>query len=270
MSESDVAGLFDRAATAYDRVGPHVFPYYGQRLVEMTDIAPEDAVLDVAAGTGAVLIPAAKMVGPSGLAVGVDISKGMLHEAANEIQRLGLLNARLCLADAERLPLHDATLDAVLCGNSVFFFPDAVHEFHRVLKPGGLAGLTIIAEGCFDWLFEAFRSHAADANEEGAERSVAPAIDSPEGLRYVLDKAGFTSIQVHAEQTDFLYAEEEEFWQTLWTLGFRGTMERMEESALQGLKADISRTLQAFKKQDGIHILFRTLIAFGRKGLHSD
>src|SRR6266850_99125 len=61
--------VFSQAATIYDRVGPGIFSHFGQRLVDVAEIAAGANVLDVAAGRGALLIPAAAKVGANGQAM---------------------------------------------------------------------------------------------------------------------------------------------------------------------------------------------------------
>ena len=54
-----VVGVFSRAAPTYNSVGPRHFTYFARRLVEYADVRPGDRVLDVATGTGEVLLAAA-------------------------------------------------------------------------------------------------------------------------------------------------------------------------------------------------------------------
>ena len=61
-----LAGVFDRAAPTYDKVAGAYHDHFGERLVELAGVRPGDAVLDVACGRGAVLVPAAARVGPTG------------------------------------------------------------------------------------------------------------------------------------------------------------------------------------------------------------
>jgi ubiquinone/menaquinone biosynthesis C-methylase UbiE len=58
-------------------------PPLAARLVELAELRPNMAVLDVACGTGLVLLAAAAEVGPIGRAVGVDISAEMLKQVAH-------------------------------------------------------------------------------------------------------------------------------------------------------------------------------------------
>jgi ubiquinone/menaquinone biosynthesis C-methylase UbiE len=50
--KENVAGLFDRVASTYDRVRPRFFSHFGRRLVELAQIPSGADVLDVAAGRG--------------------------------------------------------------------------------------------------------------------------------------------------------------------------------------------------------------------------
>ena len=52
--------VFSQTATIYDRIGPQIFSYFGQRLVDLADLGSGGKVLDVAAGRGAVLFPSSR------------------------------------------------------------------------------------------------------------------------------------------------------------------------------------------------------------------
>ncbi len=78
--------VFSQAATIYDRIGPGIFSYFGQRLVDLAEIKAGANVLDVAAGRGALLFPAAAKVGPNGHVTGIDFSPDMVRETAKDIE----------------------------------------------------------------------------------------------------------------------------------------------------------------------------------------
>jgi len=117
-SEAGVVGLFSRAAPTYDRIGPQVFAHFGERLVEWTRPAPNAAVLDVATGRGAVLLPAARQVGPGGRVIGIDMSATMVREVETDIRSTGTESRHIEIRqmDAEHLDFPDASFDQVLCG----------------------------------------------------------------------------------------------------------------------------------------------------------
>lgn len=96
-----------------------------------------DKVLDAGCGTGRALPPLRAAVGPDGTVLGADLTPEMLTEAV----RAGrLASGRLVLADACRLPLRDAVLDAVFAAGLVSHLPGPDHglrELARVVRPGG-------------------------------------------------------------------------------------------------------------------------------------
>jgi SAM-dependent methyltransferase len=268
VDKERVAGIFDRAAATYDQIGPQPFLFYGRRLVELTQIPRGAHILDVATGRGALLFPAATQVGVHGHVVGLDLSTGMLRHVVAEWRHLNLRNFTLCQGDANHLPFPEAAFDFVLCGHSIFFFPQAIREFYRVLRPPGRIGLTIISRGCFDWLWEALAAYGPAQNpptssQDGSTDDLA--LDTAAGLNALLNEANLTKIQIIEEERDFLYADEQVWWSLMWTLGFRSMMEEMEPTTLEEFQADIFRRLLAFKKPDGIHIRFRVLFALGSK-----
>src|SRR5215471_4031514 len=114
--EAGVVGVFSRAAPTYDRIGPQVFAHFGERLVEWTRPAPNAAVLDVATGRGAVLLPAARHVGPGGRVVGIDMSAMMVSEIETDICSLckETRHFEIRQMDAEHLNFPDASFDQVL------------------------------------------------------------------------------------------------------------------------------------------------------------
>jgi SAM-dependent methyltransferase len=94
--------------------------------------------LEIGAGTGYFSLNLAQ-AGVVEEAVCTDISPGMLHTLAANARRLGVL-VETVPADAEHLPLEDASFDLVF-GHAVLHhlpdLPQAFSEFHRVLRPGG-------------------------------------------------------------------------------------------------------------------------------------
>jgi len=99
-----------------------------------------DAVLDIGCGAGVDSLVAAHMVGAGGRVVGLDVTPAMVERARASLSRLGLANLTFQVGAAEALPFPDNDFDAVI-SNGVFNLTldkeKALHEAHRVLKPGG-------------------------------------------------------------------------------------------------------------------------------------
>jgi SAM-dependent methyltransferase len=104
-------------------------------------IAPGETVLDHACGAGTDLLLAARRIGPTGRAIGVDMTPAMREVAADAARAAGLA----AIVDVragfyEYLPVEDASVDVVISNGVVNLAPDkrqVFAEIRRVLKPGG-------------------------------------------------------------------------------------------------------------------------------------
>lgn len=115
-----------------------------ERLGQILELTPQSRVLDVAAGTGASALFLAAKFGCE--VVGVDYGGRNVEEAGRNAQAMGVSDrVSFQWADAERLPFSDASFDAIICECAFCTFPNkqaAAHEFARVLRVGGRAGLS--------------------------------------------------------------------------------------------------------------------------------
>jgi arsenite methyltransferase len=114
---------------------------------EWLNIPPGGVALDVGSGPGTVTASLARAAGEEGLALGVDISEAMLTRAVrNEAgPQVGFLRA-----DAQRLPLRDSTVDAVVSLAVLQLIPNpaaALAEIARVLRPGGRLAIMVPTAG---------------------------------------------------------------------------------------------------------------------------
>ncbi|MBV8786170.1 MAG: methyltransferase domain-containing protein [Mycobacterium sp.] len=115
--------------------------------IEWLNIPSGGTALDVGSGPGNVTASLARAAGPDGLALGVDISEPMLARAVrNEAgPQVGFIKA-----DAQRLPLRDNTVDAVISTAVLQLVPEpaaALAEIARVLRPGGRLAIAVPTVG---------------------------------------------------------------------------------------------------------------------------
>lgn len=99
-----------------------------------------DTVLDVGSGSGTDLLLAATLVGPSGRAIGLDMTEAMRAKCIANARRAGLENVKVMDGNAESIPLPDESVDVVTSNGVLNLVPDkeaAVREIYRVLRPGG-------------------------------------------------------------------------------------------------------------------------------------
>jgi SAM-dependent methyltransferase len=121
------------------------------RLVESLSLPPGARVLDVACGVGTTTLLMARQFGLD--PVGLDASEANLTVARERTAEAPPVLVEFVRGSAAALPFPDDSFDAVVCECALSTFPDqpaAVAEARRVLKPGGVVGLSDMAvEGEF-------------------------------------------------------------------------------------------------------------------------
>jgi len=106
----------------------------------VADILPGQTVLDIGCGAGMDLLLAARRVGATGKAIGVDMTDEMLNRTRASAAELGFTQVDLRKGDAETLPVDDNSVDVVISNGVINLTTDkakAFSEIKRVLKPGG-------------------------------------------------------------------------------------------------------------------------------------
>lgn len=105
-------------------------------------------VVDVGCGAGLDLLLAAHAVGPSGRAIGIEMTDAMAARARRAARAAGLQNVDVRGGDAIALPVDTESADVVTSNGVLNLIPEkeaAVREMYRVLKPGGQLLLADIA-----------------------------------------------------------------------------------------------------------------------------
>lgn len=97
-------------------------------------------MLDIGSGAGIDTFIAAKKVGPTGRAIGLDMTPEMLARARANQRILGMTNVEFREGQMEQIPLDDASVDLIISNGVINLSTEkgqAFREFYRVLKPGG-------------------------------------------------------------------------------------------------------------------------------------
>jgi ubiquinone/menaquinone biosynthesis C-methylase UbiE len=266
-SAHDVAALYTRAAADYGRVGAPLFGHAGRRLVELANVRAGQRVLDVAAGRGAVLFPAAERAGRDGYMLGIDISNGMVEHTTADIQARGLTQAEMRLMDAEALDLPKGSFDVVLCSFAVFFFNDlarALRRMREVLVPGGTIGFAF-ARGTdprWEW-YEALLGRYG-VLERLPPRPGEPGIREPQALVEALISAGFNAVREIEEATELAFRDAEDWWASLWTHGSRLALEMVATSELERFRTECLQRVREQQTPAGLPINYRLVYVLAR------
>jgi arsenite methyltransferase len=157
----------------------------------VADLHPGEVVLDLGSGAGADVLISARRVGPTGRAIGLDMTDEMLELARASAAEGGVENVEFVKGYLEEMPLDDATVDVVI-SNCVINLsgdkPQVIREAARVLRAGGRFAVSdVIADPDMD-----DRTRADMAAWTGC---IAGALTEDE-FRSALASAGFGEIEI--------------------------------------------------------------------------
>ena len=157
----------------------------------VADLHEGETVLDLGSGAGADVLISARRVGPSGRAIGLDMTDEMLELARANARQAGVKNAEFLEGYIEDIPLPGGSVDVVI-SNCVINLsadkPAVFREAARVLRPGGRFAVTdIVADAGMD---EETRRDLAQWTG-----CVAGALSETE-FRRELERAGFSDVEL--------------------------------------------------------------------------
>ena len=146
VDESMIAAMFDRISGRYDFLNRLLSARQDVRwrgtLISMVPTRKGGTYLDMATGTGDVLLSATKAHPEYTTFLGGDISKGMLHFAGKKASASGLserVEWRVMSAESIETPTESVDCASISFGlRNVVNKEKALSEFARVLKPGGV------------------------------------------------------------------------------------------------------------------------------------
>ncbi len=141
-SEADLAALPEGANMGLSCGNP----------TALASLKPGEVVLDLGSGGGFDVFIAARKVGPTGKAIGIDMTPEMVtkarRNAASFREQTGLDNVEFRLGEIEHLPVADNSVDVVISNCVINLSPEkhqVWRDVARVLKPGGRVAVSDLA-----------------------------------------------------------------------------------------------------------------------------
>jgi ubiquinone/menaquinone biosynthesis C-methylase UbiE len=258
--------IYAGASEGYDELFARATRLFIPALLRAARVAPGQAVLDVATGTGAAAGAAADLVGSSGSVVGGDISPTMLEAARRNLEGRPIT---LELLDGQALPFPDARFDAVICQLGLMFLPDPVRglsEFRRVLRPEGSAAASVTTTPSRSLFARIGAVIARHAPETAGALNRFFSIPDAARMRSLLVEAGLREIDVQTETRVIAFESFEAY--------FRGTEAgaglvgqeyvRLPLQVRQRVRAEMRASLGLDRDDQPVEIEMDVLIGSGR------
>ena len=210
---------WDDIAAGYDRTTTPSQMWLGNEGLRRAELRPGMRFLDVAAGSGALSIPAARL-GAQVLAT--DLSSAMLGRLEGRARDEGL-SVETRVMDGHSLELDDDSFDIAGSQFGVMLFPDmpkGIRELARVIKPGGRVLMTVYGDP-HEIEFLGFFVGAVQAvvpSFEGPPMDPLPLpfqLHDPERLRQELTTAGLKRVDVETITEPTAFTSGAQLWDWL-------------------------------------------------------
>lgn len=254
------ARLFDSLADSYDAVGVDFFGPIAQGLLAVLDPQPGETFLDIGCGKGALLLPAARAVGRSGRAVGLDVSPAMVSAARAAADRADLGFVELSVGDAQAPELPAGAFDVIGSSLVLFFLPDplaALRAWVDAVAPGGRLGLSTFGRQDDVWraVDDVFTPYLPpqllDARGTGARGPFA----SDDGVEQLLGQAGLLDVRTEHREVAVRLADAEHWERFSRSTGQRAMWAMVPDDEQPALRAEAARRLRGARQDDGSLVL---------------
>jgi ubiquinone/menaquinone biosynthesis C-methylase UbiE len=180
-------------------------------LVKAASVDPEDTVLDVACGTGAVSAAASQRLYSSSLLVGIDLSNVALSIAMQTVPR-----GQFAQMDAEHIGLC-GKFDKIFCQYALMFFPDppkVLTALANLIKKSGVLGISVHGPAdrvpYFSTIMTPVLAHIPDIRPTGAP--TVHRFGKPGELERTILEAGFSEVSITKFTFEYEAGTFEDYW----------------------------------------------------------
>jgi SAM-dependent methyltransferase len=257
-------------AQGYEQAFAPFTGLYADEALELTAVGPGEHVLDVAAGSGALSLRAARL---GARVLATDFAPGMVDVLRQRFADEGLTDASAEVMDGQALAVESGRFDAAFSKFGVIFFPDidaGLRELVRAVRSGGKVCVST-------WRLESFRMSDLVAAAIGRALPDLPAPGAPsappwahighaDGLGDALRAAGLVDVEVHTVTRHFESDDPAEFFRALpsWSPTTLPLFESLPDETIE-MAAQAFAELVAEADEDGQGVGIDALIGVGQK-----
>jgi len=248
-----------------------IFEPYGFDLLARVNPKIRESALDLATGPGEPAMSIARMVGPDGRVVGIDVSEEMVQLATRIAKQRRIPGVTFLAMDAEKLDFPDESFDIVTSrfGFQVFANPETVaREAYRVLRPKGRIGVAVWSTADKATAIDAVVGPILEFAEpdETGDRPAPFELGGPGELAKLLADAGFGETREERRTHLMAFKDEDEYIEILVESTPLGLSIQEEDPPVQKkILAKTRANLRKWKSRKGILIPCEGLVVTGTK-----
>lgn len=253
-----IAGVFDRAADTYGAVGVEWFGPIARGLVDELRPAAGARALDIGCGRGAALLPLAAAVGPTGQALGIDLSPRMVEATAADLSDLPQVEVRVADAMDPGLDpgIDPASYDVIASSLVLFFLPDpaaALAAWSRLLAPGGRLGVATFGPQDERWaaIDNLFTPYLPPGMRDARTTGRRGPFGSDEGVERLLSGAGLVQVRTVTRTVEASFRDPEQWLDFSWSHGQRAMWEAVPADRHDQLRREAFALLSDLPRPDG-------------------
>jgi ubiquinone/menaquinone biosynthesis C-methylase UbiE len=230
------------------------------KLVDAIKVEPNDFVLDLACGTGAVSKEISHRLTGAGALVGIDLSSTALSIAKSWVSSLPN-NKCFIQMDAENIGLK-SIFNKVTCQYALSFFPNparAMREVRNVMKSQGKIGVVVHGtEEGVPYLSAISGPISKYIPERISKRLMSVhRFGRPEDLRELIIDAGFSNVSISKFTFDYKAGSFENYWSDYFLNGYGNALRQVvftkkNESVITRIRSEVKEIVSSYVKNDTI------------------
>lgn len=257
---------FDMVSEGYDGTALRFFPESSRHIVELLGLSGRERMLDIATGTGHAALALAAAF-PQGYATGVDFSPGMLAQARQKAESLGIRNVEFLERDMRDLDFPKNHFDAAICSFGIFFVDEMDEQLTRivsVVKPGGRIAITTFTEDSFQPLADLMHNRIQHFGVKETDQARTQ-LTTENDCRNLFKGAGIENIAIETRDQGYFLKDASEWWQVVWNAGYRRLMNQLSAKDLEQFKREHLQEVKELQTPDGIWLNIGVIYTTGTK-----